>query len=194
MVVIEDPSEYIMLRDVAQSTWNAIKEQPLTHFLAFAIFLLLSTLSLGILAGPLAVGYIRMCAAQHEEIEIHIEDIFSGFNCFATSFLTLLIWGVSTFVLSLFIVVPGLIVMILWLYAPFFIALQNTSTLESLKASWELVKYRPASTLLLVAIVIALNGVGLLTALGIFISGPITFIMLTHAFQNLHRALKEPTA
>jgi hypothetical protein len=100
-----------------EDTYRIVKEEPITLILGGLLVQLLIVFSLGILAGPLAGGYILLVILYlREDRKPVFNDIFSGLKQFAELFPYFLILLLIFFGLMLMIV-PGLIFATWWLYA-----------------------------------------------------------------------------
>lgn len=76
--------------------FNLYKDNFLIVFVCGIITVVLGSISIGILAGPLVVGFFNIALRLHRKSEPkpEIQDIFKGFELFLPSFLFVLVWGV----------------------------------------------------------------------------------------------------
>jgi hypothetical protein len=82
--------------------FNLYKENIVTLILATLIALLLSTVTLGILAGPMFAGLIFITLGLFDKTDPKPEpgSLFKGFDYFLNSFLFIIVWGVAVTVAS----------------------------------------------------------------------------------------------
>jgi hypothetical protein len=83
--------------------FNLYKENIVTLILASLVALLLSTVTLGILAGPMFAGLIFITLGLFDKTDPKPEtgSLFKGFDYFLNSFLFIIVWGVAVTVASL---------------------------------------------------------------------------------------------
>lgn len=179
------PRDVLDLTGLAKQSWSLFTAKPLEHIAASLIVIALGTVSLGILMGPLCVGQIRMIAQQRRGEDIRIEHVFSGFDTFAPAFLTTLIMLVGVTIGLLLLVVPGIVLMLAWGFALWFVALGGASAVEALSASWALLKQNTASVLLVVLLSAVLNSLGASILFGTLLTAPLSFIFATLAYCQL---------
>lgn len=166
-------------------SWELFQERPLEHLMAGLIVVALSVVTLGLLAGPLLVGHIRMVERQQRGEPLRVEDVFSGFRDFAPAFVTNLIFLVGVILGSLVLVLPGLFVTVAWGFALWFVALRGNSSGEALRASWELLKAQASSVVLVLLLAVAANAIASGVLIATLLTAPLSTIFCTLAFQEL---------
>ena len=179
------PRDMLDVGALAKQSWALFTSKPLEHIVASLIVIALGTVSLGVLIGPLCVGQIRMIDRQRQGDDIRIEHVFSGFDRFAPAFLTTLIMLVAVSIGLVLLVVPGVVLMVAWGFALWFVALEGSSALEALSASWALLKQNTASVLLVILLSVVVNSLGSTILLGAILTAPLSFIFTTLAFCQL---------
>ncbi len=160
--------------------------------------LLISSLTIGILAGPMMAGMIlislRLLRGQEPKPEVG--TLFEGFNHFLPTFLFVLIWGALTFVIMFVIgLIPclgqilapvlGLAVMTLLMFAMFLIVDRGQDFWPASMASIEAVK--PAFWPLLgyMVVISILGQIGALACLiGMIFTYPILICGLAVAYES----------
>lgn len=168
-------------------SWGLFQERPLEHLVAGLVVVALSAATLGLLAGPLLVGHIRMIERQQRGEPIRIEDVFAGFRDFAPAFVTSLIVLVAVMLGTLLLVLPGLFVAAAWSFALWFVALHRASSGEALRASWELLKAQASSVVVVLLLAFVANAVAGSVLLATLLTAPLSTIFCTLAFQELVR-------
>jgi hypothetical protein len=118
-----------------KNSLNIIKAEPLLLIFGGLLVLLLNLLSVGLLTGPLLGGYLLMIILMlREGRKPHFNDLFSGFSrlgqLFPFLFLNLLI--IIGFV---FLIIPGIVMMIWWLYVLMLMADKEMSLGQAMAAS-----------------------------------------------------------
>jgi len=175
------------LASLFKRSWELFARKPVEHILAALIIHVVAVLTLGILFAPLLVGYIRLIERQRRWNEvISVGQIFhfegSGWPAFGASVLIALTAAVG----MLFFVVPGLVILLGWGFALWFIALDRSSATASLGASWRLFRANLGSVVLVWIILVVLGSVGGGAALvGTLITFPLGTVFATLAFHDM---------
>jgi len=174
------------LASLFKRSWELFAKKPLEHILAAAIIHVLSAVTLGALFGPLLVGYIRLIERQRRWDEvISVGQIFtlegSGWSAFGASLLVAL----ATFFGLVFLVVPGLVALLGFGFALWFVALDRARATASLGASWRLFKANAGSVVLVWVILVVLGSVGGAALIGTLITFPLGTVFTTLAFHDM---------
>lgn len=183
---------------------NLYKENIGTLVLASIIVCALSTVTLGILAGPMFAGLAIITLAFFEKKKPEFGDVFQGFNFFLNSFLFVLVWGVLIFVVSFIL---GLIPCVGWLAAIFFVYAAQAflifgiflivdKNMDFWPASMESINIVKTNfwPFLGFSVVVSLMGaIGFLACgVGVIVTAPITICVLTIAYREIFGAGKVP--
>jgi hypothetical protein len=142
--------------------WDTYKANILMLLLATLIFQMISLFTLLILSGPLFGGYCLMIisAMRKAEKKIELNDMFKMMNKFGPLLGLFFLQGLAIFAGLIFLIVPGILLMTMWLYSYFMMIDKNTGVVDSLRASWNLVKGKGFwMNLTLAVIYILINGV-----------------------------------
>lgn len=85
--------------------FNLYKENFATLVLASLIAVVISAVTVGVLAGPMAAGVILITLGLVDKKDPRPEagSVFRGFDYFVNSFLFMIVWGVALFVISLIV-------------------------------------------------------------------------------------------
>jgi uncharacterized membrane protein len=177
--------DMVDIGDLFKRSWALFAAKPVEHIVAALIVMVLGTVTLGVLFGPLAVGHIRMVDKQTRGEDPRIEDVFSGFDSFAAALIAGVIFLVAVTIGSLLLVLPGLFVIAAWSFALWFIALKQTSGVEALGASWNLLKTQAGSVLVVLVLMAVVNAVAGSIVLATILSAPLSLIFATLAFQDM---------
>jgi uncharacterized membrane protein len=177
--------ETIDVVSLFKRSWALFSQKPLEHLVASLIVLVLGTVSLGVLLGPLSVGQIRMVDKQQRGEAIVIQDVFSGFSSFGAALIVTVILFVCVAIGTTLLVLPGLFVLAAWGFSWFFVALHGASAIEALAASWNLFKAQTASVLVLLVLLAVANAVASSVVLGVLLTAPLSAIFGTLGFREL---------
>jgi hypothetical protein len=166
-------------------SWVLFSQKPLEHLVASLIVLVLGTLSIGVLIGPLGVGHIRMVDKQQRGEAIIIQDVFSGFSSFGAALIASLIFFVCVAIGASMLVLPALFIIAAWGFSWFFIALHDASATDALAGSWNLLKTQTASVLVVLVLLAVVNALASTVVLGVLLTAPLTAIFCTLAFRDM---------
>jgi len=122
--------------------WEVYKVNILMLLLSALIFQVISLFTLLILSGPLFGGYcfMTMNAMRKADKKIELNDMFKMMGKFWPLIGLFFLQGIAVFGGLLLLIIPGVLLMTMWLYSYFVMADKNTGVMDSLKASWNLVK------------------------------------------------------
>ena len=157
--------------------------------LAAVIFELLSLFSLFILAGPLCGGIYLMTvtALLSPDKKIDINLMFSQFSRFGPLVGLFFLTMVPTLLGLAFFIVPGVLLMALWMYSFPLLIDRNMTVTQAMSASWRIVMRNGLGwNLLLAAIIFALAMAPAVIpyigwVIGWFLA-PITWLMVSSAY------------
>ena len=168
-----------------KESWDYLFKKPIEHIGAAFLVGVLSLVTLGILSGPLTVGYIRMIERQRRGEPIAIGQVFEGFEVFGSSFVTVLAYAVGVALASLLLIIPGLFLLVAWGFALWFVALEGYGASEALGASWQLLKSHAGSVVVLLLLAIVINALGSSVLLATLLTAPFGMIFMTLGFREL---------
>jgi hypothetical protein len=155
------------------------------------VFQVISLFTLLILSGPLYGGYCLMMlnAMRKADKKVEFNDMFKMLNRFWPFLGLFFLQGIAIFTGLLLLIIPGILLMTMWLYSYFIMVDKNSGVIDSLKASWNLVKEKGLWINLALAIIyIVLTGVsGQIPFVGWLISlivVPFGVLLLTSAYMQ----------
>lgn len=119
-----------------RKAWELVKAEPVSVPLAGLIAAVLGGLTFGILTGALSWGVLAMCFQRMRTSEpIQVQDVFSQFKRFGTSLGIAFLGGLAVTVGLILLVIPGLYLAVILMYALPLGLDQKLGVMESFKAS-----------------------------------------------------------
>lgn len=173
------------VESVFRSAWDLFKNDAVPFILAGVILVFVGGLTLGVLAGPLAVGFVLMVRKRMRGETISAGDIFGGMSYFLPSFLAVLIIGIGVIIGSILLVLPALILIYVTMFVFQHIAYKNEGVGSALGASFNLIKENFGPTIVLLLLVAVINSVGGAVPFGFVVTLPFGMIASTIAYEKL---------
>jgi hypothetical protein len=196
--------------DWVSQGWAMIKPNLGTHILIALVVGLLSSVTLGILSGPLACGWFMILLRQQREpsYQPQFGDLWKGFEVFAQSFVAWLIIAIVVAIASgltgVISSIVGEIPLIGWIVAPFIgaivaicamvvflyvfplIADGRADAVEAIKRSAETTtpEFIPFAGFTVILYVLQVIG-GALCGIGLLITGPIVMGSVAVAYMDV---------
>jgi hypothetical protein len=176
----------LMPLELLLKSWSIFQSQRRNYLIASAIVLLGSILSLGLLAPPLIVGFIRLVDAHCRGESVEAESVLDGFRESLRSLSVGLLVVAGAIVGGALLILPGLGVSFLWFWALHRVALSSDKPTECLRSSQELVSQDFSTMLLFFTAFWVMLTCGALIIFGILFSLPLAFIWITLAYRELY--------
>lgn len=170
---------------LATETWKQFTAKPAEHILVGFAFGLLALFSLGILVGPLYVGWLRMCEKQRRGENIQFGDLFQGFDAFGPAFACSVLMLIGLVIGFALLIVPGFVLLAAWTFAYHFIALRGQGGVQALGSSWRLFRAQLGPVLTTFVLVMLVAGVGGTVFPAGLLTTPLTVIFTNLVFQQL---------
>lgn len=182
-----------------EAGFNLYKNNFSTLVLAAVIGLVLSTVTVGLLAGPMIAGLVIMTLQLLRKVEPRpgAGRIFRGFDYFLNAFLFIVVWGIviliGSFILALFPVI-GQLLSLFFLYAAqaflmfgmFLIVDKELNFLPATRESIQIVKTNFWPFFGLSAIASIIGSIGAVAfGIGIVLTIPIQVCILAVAYQEI---------
>ena len=196
----------VKLGEWIEEGFHLYKDNFGTLVLAAIIALVLTTITIGILAGPMLAGLviITLQLLRKEQPAPDPGKIFSGFNYFLNAFLFLLIWGTAILVVSVILqIFPfiGQLLSLFFIYAAqaflmfgiFLIVDRQMNFWPASMESIQIVKanFWPFFGLSTVASIIGSIG-GIAFGIGIVLTIPIQVCILAVAYRDVFNEVNRP--
>lgn len=162
------------------------KKSPLTHIVAILLVGIISNVSMGLLAGPMMVGYMRLIRIEDDGGTAEIGDVFKGFDDFVPALLAVLVGSIVVGIGFVFCILPGLLIMALVPTAAYLVAMGEKDGINALKRAWEAVKANLLGAFLCTLILAILGSLGAIACgIGVLLTLPIAFIGLYQMAKQL---------
>lgn len=157
--------------------WGLFKKNPLTHVVATLLVGVVSSVSSGLLTGPMVVGYMRMIAKEQRGEAAQIGDVFRGFDDFVPAFVAGLI---SLLVVSLGLMlcfIPGLLILALPSVALSLVAQGEKDGVAAFNQAWRIVTKNLGAAFWCALVLSVVGSLGLLLCgIGVLVTGPLSMI------------------
>lgn len=172
-----------MLQDTFNESYNLFKKQYVV-FIVGAIITVLGSVFI-ITAPPLMFGLYFMSLKLIEGKKVEISDVFKGFNYFVVSWIMFIIGAIAIFFGMLFLIIPGLLLMVLFQYAIPIAISENLGAIDALKKSFRIGKENLVFSIILWLLIAITNGIGSAISVGWLLTYPFTAIATCIAVQKL---------
>lgn len=175
------------IQKIALRSWDVFKKDPVLYIVASLIVAVVGSVTLGILAPPLAVGFIKLTRDRMAGKEVGAGDVFGGLGSFVTSLIVGIIVMIGVMIGSMLLVLPGLAVALVTCFAFHFIAYDDAGIGDALGKSFNLVKDNILPVIIIIVAVGVLNSIGSMVVVGVLLTGPLSMVAMTVAFEELRR-------
>jgi uncharacterized membrane protein len=148
-----------------------------------------------ILSGPLVLGLFKMARLAVRGEPIEIGELFSGFQRFLDAFLANLLITIFTIAGSILCIIPGILISIAYLPTYLFMLDEKLAFWDAMEASRKMVMNNPVQWIILWLVLCLFNIVGMLACCaGLILTGPISLLVITLAYDLERRAIIEVDA
>jgi hypothetical protein len=182
-----------------ETAFTLYKNNLLVLVLASLIAVVLSGVTMGILAGPMLAGLFMITLDLHDKKEPKPEvgDLFKGFQCFLDSFLYLLVWGAITLTISFVLslapcigqiasIAVSIVIGTFVMFGLPLIADRKMNFWDASMASINLVKLNLLPFIGLFIVAKVLGAIGLIVCgIGLIVTLPIALCVFTVAYREL---------
>jgi len=175
--------------DIVQETlteaWNLFREDFVLYIIAGLVVIVTAVVSLGLLAGPLTVGFIKLVEKRRRGEECIATDVFDGFSQFGVSLIASILIGIGVFVGLLLFVLPGLIFGLAMAFTFPAIAIDNETATGGMAKSLAIITENLALSAVFLVIMLVLSGIGGAVVFGTLLTMPFSLILITLAYHRL---------
>lgn len=182
---MEPESLETFLQAVGRETWQLFQKYALTLVLAGVVMVLLSALSLGLLAGPLMVGFIDLVRRARRGEPVQTGAVFDRFDSFVSSLFALILLGIAITLGLCLLVVPGLIALIFGSFTLHAIAYERLGAIAAIKRSVQLVRGHFSHVLVLMLLISLAQTIGSAVLLGTLLTLPLGLVASALAYERL---------
>jgi len=146
----------------------------------------LTSFSLFLVTGPVAAGLALVSLNKARGKQVEVDDFFSGFRFFVPAFLASLVIGLLTLVGLVFLVIPGLVVLAMYVFTFHIMVDHKQDFWRALSISRELVARDYFGFTIFVGILVVANLLGLaFLGVGVIVTVPMTSLSVTAAYLDL---------
>jgi|Deesub1362A_J573_1020465.scaffolds.fasta_scaffold00115_64 uncharacterized membrane protein len=171
------------IEDVLKESFEVLKRTWVSMILATMVFAIGSLLI--ITAPPLLFGIYIMAVKAIRGEEIQVAHIFRGFDFFGTSWIMSILAILAIAVGLVFLILPGLLIAALFIYAIPIAVNERLSAIDSLKKSYILGTSNLSFTIILAIVVWMLGAIGSYTTFGFLLTTPLSVFCVTISALNL---------
>ena len=175
--------------DVVQNTlgeaWRLFTNDFVLWIIAGLLMIVVTIVSLGILSGPMTVGFIMLVERRRQGEPGSATDIFDGFSHFGASLVAFILVSIGVMIGLVLLVLPGLLFALAMAFTFHAIALDDEDATSAMAKSFEIIKQNLALATVFLVIVLVLSGIGGATMFGSLLTTPFTLILMTLAYHRL---------
>jgi len=166
----------------AKGMERSLQEGDISKYALF-IFIYIITLFLSMLA---QIGYIKILLKLYDGEEVNPRDIFGYHNLLWNFLLQSILYGVIVIVGFILLIIPGIIFIIKYGYASYFVIDQNMKPIDAMKASSRITYGNKWKIALFGICILAANILGgLLFVVCLLVTMPLTALASIHVFRIL---------
>lgn len=157
--------------------WEIFKNNAITHVVCTFLVMAVSSISAGLLAGPMIVGYMRMIEREARGEAVQIGDIFRGFDDFVPGFVAGLISSLVVSLGFMLCFIPGLLIMALPPVALYLVARGERDGVAAFNQAWSLVTKNLGSAFVATLVLGIVGSLGfLICGVGALLTLPLSMI------------------
>lgn len=177
-----------VLTNVLKRSWDVFMKDPVLYVIAGIIVIVVGTLTLGILAPALSIGFMQITRDRMQGKPATAGGVFGGMSMFVPSLIALILIAIGVTIGSALLVLPGLFVAVVTSFAFQFMALENAGIGDSLSRSYRLVMDNLVTVILLIVLLAIINAIGGAVAVGLLLTTPFTMIAMVIAYEDLRKS------
>lgn len=172
--------------DSVSNGFALFKRAPVTHLIALVLMAVAGSVGMGILTGPMLVGYAWLVERELAGETTNPTDIFKGFDAFVPALIVSLVGGVVVSLGYLLFIIPGLLLSPLIPLAIWLVAQGERDGVAALKNAWGILQGHLVEGLLCSLLLALVGGLGsILCGVGIFLTLPIASIGSVYMAKRL---------
>jgi uncharacterized membrane protein len=160
-------------------------KDPWIFILAGLIGMALSVVTLGILAPVMALGIAEMFYKTRDGSKAVIDDLFTHMGRTLDLAIQGFLIGVCVLLGCIMLIIPGLLLMALWIYAPYYLVYKNMGIIDSLKASTAAVKKNGLMMhVVIILVTLLVNAIGIQIVIGVLLTYPLVMGFIGFLFSE----------
>jgi hypothetical protein len=140
---------------------------------------------------PLIFGLYYMCVQVMKGKTIKFTDVFKGFDYFFRSWGLILLSLLAISVGLIFLIIPGLILIILFQYAIAVAIIENKGPIEALRRSYQIGKENFIFSIVLLIVLSVIQSIGTVTRVGMLLTIPFVTLCMVVATDMLTKRVKD---
>ncbi|MFP4465627.1 MAG: hypothetical protein ACLFP1_01085 [Candidatus Goldiibacteriota bacterium] len=173
------------IKENVNQVFKVMMDQPLVVFVGALIAMVVSAVTFGLITLVMFTGLaLVFIKAKKGEIPT-FNDLFAylGKVWPLVGLWLLMVLGIGAGLIVL--IIPGILIMTLWIYAPFYLAFKDAGVMDSLKMSSRTVMAKGfVPHILMVLVLLLINLLGGQLIIGSIITFPLTVGFLVYLFQD----------
>lgn len=173
------------LTTILEDAWRLFWKDALVYIVALLLAAVVTTLSLGLLGGVMAVGFARMVRRLRAGESVGVLTVFSGFSHFVPATLATLVIAVGVTIGLFLLVIPGLFLLCAWSMTFVAMEAEDLSAGAALSRSYDLFKNHMVLVALLTLVLVVINAVAGTFVITAILAVPYTSIALVLAFEQM---------
>jgi len=181
------------IKENVNQVFKVMMDQPLVVFVGALIAMVLSTVTLGIITLVMFTGIALIFVKAKKGETPSFNDLFAylGKVWPLVGLWVLMVLGIGIGLVVL--IIPGILVMTLWIYAPFYLAFKDAGVMDSLKMSSKTVMEKGfLPHILMVLVLLLVNLLGAQIIIGSIITYPLTVGFLVYLFEDYAKTTQAP--
>ena len=164
--------------------WQLVKADLGNYILISLVFTLLNVVPL--IQGALIAGFHIFTMKKLTGRRAEIGDLFKGFDFFISTLVVSLLIGVFTFIGTLLLIIPGLVVAAMYKFTYLFIVDKRLDFWQAMQASHAVVKNDYFGFTMFLVLAFLVNVLGFLCFIvGLLVTVPVTFAAITVAYKEI---------
>ena len=164
--------------------WTLVQADLGNYLLISLLFCLLSSVPL--IGGALIAGFHVFTMKKLTGRNAEIGNLFRGFDFFVPTLVASILIGIFTFVGTLFLIIPGLVITAMYKFTYLFIVDKRMDFWPAMQASHAVAKNDYVGFTLFLLLMFLVNVVGFLCLfVGLLVTIPVTFAAITIAYQEV---------
>lgn len=179
------------LKGIATEAWDMFMKDPVLYIVASVITMVVGSITLGLLMGPLMLGLIQIVQRRRRGETASPGDVFGGLSKIVPALLMTLLIGIAASIGFFLLVIPGMLVMLFVGFAFHEMAYRNTDIMGSIKGSFALVKANLVPIIVLMVCIGVVNSIGGIIVIGSLVTFPLSILATTIAYEKLSNQLPQ---